>query len=194
MRMNRRNVLVGLGTIVAGGGAALGTGAFSSVEADRTASLSVADDSNALLTLSGDTTSSLISETDGVLEISQTDINLEATTTVDEGLDIVNKSTQPIQLSVSITPGDVTGSEATAIFGLEYVSGSSDNSQIYTGSINGTTAPDEYDLAGDGDLYLESGASATFDLVVDTSVDEANSLTGGDSVLESVTFTAQDTS
>ncbi|WP_230198671.1 hypothetical protein [Halopiger djelfimassiliensis] len=49
--MNRRNVLVGLGTIVAGGGAALGTGAFSSVEASRTANIDVADDAAAFLAL-----------------------------------------------------------------------------------------------------------------------------------------------
>lgn len=51
MRMNRRNVLVGLGTIVAGGGAALGTGAFSQVEADRTANIEVTDDAAAFLAL-----------------------------------------------------------------------------------------------------------------------------------------------
>ena len=51
MKLNRRNVLVGLGTIVAGGGAALGTGAFSQVEADRSASIAVADDDEAFLGL-----------------------------------------------------------------------------------------------------------------------------------------------
>ncbi|WP_226480721.1 hypothetical protein [Natrinema amylolyticum] len=52
MRMNRRNVLVGLGTIVAGGGAALGTGAFSSVRADRTVTVNTAGDSSAYLGVS----------------------------------------------------------------------------------------------------------------------------------------------
>ncbi|WP_204366745.1 hypothetical protein [Natrinema versiforme] len=51
--MNRRNVLVGLGTIVAGGGAALGTGAFSSVEAERTVSVTTAGDDSAFLGISG---------------------------------------------------------------------------------------------------------------------------------------------
>ncbi|OAQ51922.1 hypothetical protein HTG_14820 [Natrinema mahii] len=54
MKMNRRNVLVGLGTIVAGGGAALGTGAFSSVEADREVTVNTAGDGSAFLTLNGD--------------------------------------------------------------------------------------------------------------------------------------------
>ncbi|WP_226004493.1 hypothetical protein [Natrinema salinisoli] len=41
MKMNRRNVVVGLGTIVAGGGAALGSGAFSTASADRTLDVNV---------------------------------------------------------------------------------------------------------------------------------------------------------
>ncbi|MFP8889648.1 hypothetical protein ACLI4U_07735 [Natrialbaceae archaeon A-CW2] len=44
MRANRRNVLIGLGTIVAGGGAALGTGAFSTVEAQRTVNVNIIDE------------------------------------------------------------------------------------------------------------------------------------------------------
>ncbi|MDQ2051129.1 hypothetical protein RBH26_11615 [Natronolimnohabitans sp. A-GB9] len=54
MSMNRRNVLVGLGTIVAGGGAALGTGAFSSVEADRDVTVETAGDGSAYLEMEGD--------------------------------------------------------------------------------------------------------------------------------------------
>ncbi|WP_254861678.1 hypothetical protein [Halovivax gelatinilyticus] len=51
MRMNRRNVLVGLGGIVAGGGALLGTGAFSSVTAERDVEVHVADDDEAYLSI-----------------------------------------------------------------------------------------------------------------------------------------------
>jgi len=48
---NRRNVLIGLGGLVAAGGAALGTGAFTTVEAQRTVNIETAADSNALLQL-----------------------------------------------------------------------------------------------------------------------------------------------
>ena len=54
MAMNRRNVLIGLGTVAAGGGAALGTGAFSSVQADRQVSVETAGDASGFLTLEGD--------------------------------------------------------------------------------------------------------------------------------------------
>jgi len=44
MKLNRRNTIIGLGTIVAGGGAALGSGAFSSAEAQRELEVNVVTD------------------------------------------------------------------------------------------------------------------------------------------------------
>lgn len=49
--MNRRGFVVGVGAAVSGGSAVLGTGAFSTVEADRTVSLNVAEEYNAYLKL-----------------------------------------------------------------------------------------------------------------------------------------------
>jgi len=49
MRVNRRNVLLGLGTLVTAGGGALATGAFSQVEADRTIDVGTTGDSSAYL-------------------------------------------------------------------------------------------------------------------------------------------------
>jgi hypothetical protein len=47
--MKRRTVLIGLGAVAAGGGAAVGTGAFATVETERSVSVSVAEDSQALV-------------------------------------------------------------------------------------------------------------------------------------------------
>ncbi|WP_135365695.1 hypothetical protein [Halosimplex halophilum] len=47
--MNRRQALIGIGSLAVGSGAALGSGAFTSVEADRTVDVTLADDSAALL-------------------------------------------------------------------------------------------------------------------------------------------------
>lgn len=49
--MNRRQLLAGLGAAAAGGGAALGTGAFTSVEANRQVDVQVADEDQAYLAL-----------------------------------------------------------------------------------------------------------------------------------------------
>ena len=47
--MNRRQLLVGLGGLVGSGGMAAGTGAFTSVDADRQANVEVSDDGNGFL-------------------------------------------------------------------------------------------------------------------------------------------------
>ena len=94
MRMNRRNVLVGLGTIVAGGGAALGTGAFSSVEAERTVDLDTTGDSSALLALESE--SSIVSydggdgDDSGEIEFDEDSLNENATTTFDPAFTVEN--------------------------------------------------------------------------------------------------------
>ena len=48
---SRRSVLIGLGSLVAGGGALLGTGAFTTVTAERTVSVETAGDASAFLGL-----------------------------------------------------------------------------------------------------------------------------------------------
>ncbi|MFD1572035.1 hypothetical protein [Halorubrum laminariae] len=48
---NRRSVLIGLGGLVAGGGALLGTGAFTSVSAERTVNVATSGDASAFLSL-----------------------------------------------------------------------------------------------------------------------------------------------
>lgn len=49
--MKRRNFILGLGVTVAGSGVAVGSGAFSSVEAERTVTVETATDDNAYLRL-----------------------------------------------------------------------------------------------------------------------------------------------
>jgi len=51
MGVSRRNVLIGLGGIVAAGGALVGTGAFTTVQAERTVSVQTAGDASAFLAL-----------------------------------------------------------------------------------------------------------------------------------------------
>jgi hypothetical protein len=49
--MKRRQLLAGLGTLAGGGGLLISTGAFTSVEADRTATVAVADEDQAYLAI-----------------------------------------------------------------------------------------------------------------------------------------------
>jgi hypothetical protein len=78
--MNRRKYLSALGVAATGASAAVGTGAFTSVSADRSVSVQVASDSNAFLSLvPGDT--GLVTESGGTLQV-----NLAGTGTAAEGV------------------------------------------------------------------------------------------------------------
>ncbi len=102
--MNRRNVLLGLGTVVTGGGAALGTGAFSSVEAQRSVSISVAEDSGALVGLAPNAQSNRVdTDADGALQIDLADANLKSKVTIDYAFEISNNSSDSFSLDADIT-------------------------------------------------------------------------------------------
>ena len=117
MRMNRRNVLVGLGTIVAGGGAVLGTGAFDTVTAERNADFTVTNDGSSLVGLSGD--GSYVSESDtgsageSTIEFTFSKLNDDAESIFRDVLSITNQTDDEtakdlyIQDDGTVTPGGV---------------------------------------------------------------------------------------
>jgi len=112
--MNRRNVLIGLGGLVAGGGALVGTGAFDTVEAERSVTVETAEDADAFLALEpaerGDETDDASENAfveqndDGLLEITFGDddgaagggLNLNARTMFEELFVIRNQGTQTV--------------------------------------------------------------------------------------------------
>lgn len=115
--MNRRNVLIGLGGVVAGGGALLGTGAFTTVEAERTVSVETAGDADAFLALtpargdgafvddSGDTVEINLDGTDS--ENDNADgLNQNAVTRFENLVDVQNNGTQDVgtlELEIEVT-------------------------------------------------------------------------------------------
>lgn len=116
MDLNRRNILFTLGTIAAGSGTALATGAFSSLSADRTVTINVASDADAVLSLEVakvDGEDKYRGLTDGgsedVIELHFDRLNQHAVTTFAGALEIGNNGTQRVT-SVTIDPsppGDV---------------------------------------------------------------------------------------
>ena len=157
MAMNRRNVLIGLGAVAAGGGAALGTGAFSQVEATRSVSIGTAGDSGALLSLTLDTesynglsdNSESNSGTNGAntVQIDLESINDNAVTTFDDALTIENNGNNPVNLSIN--DSSVDGVTFTLADGSIGANASDDSDQ--------TTADIEVDTTGsvsDGDITI----------------------------------------
>ncbi|QKY20962.1 DUF1102 domain-containing protein [Halolamina sp. CBA1230] len=107
--MDRRKFIAGLGSLTAAGAAGIGTGAFTSVSADRTVSVSVADDSSAFLTLKqhvgGRPNQVFSSYEDGqlVLDFDETDVggggvNQDAVTEFANVFKLENHGTQAVNV------------------------------------------------------------------------------------------------
>jgi hypothetical protein len=105
----RRNVLLGAGALLAGGGAVLGTGAFTTVQAERTINVETAGDGNAFLgldTIDGSPNSDDFAEiTDGTLEVTIDSVNLNAITHIDRVFQVTNNGSQPVVLYFEEQPG-----------------------------------------------------------------------------------------
>lgn len=88
----RRTTVIALGGLLAGGGAVLGTGAFDSVEAQRSVALETANDSDAFLAFEI-IDDDHVGETGGTIDF---DLVAEATTTYEELVDVRNQGTQTV--------------------------------------------------------------------------------------------------
>ena len=106
MRMTRRNALIGMGTIAAGTGAIFGSGAFTTVEAERSATVTLADDDEALLALSGNNEEYIDEDADGLIEFTFENLNRGGTTTFEDILNIENNGTNPVDISMEFRDSD----------------------------------------------------------------------------------------
>lgn len=112
--MQRRKFVIGMGALVSGAAAGIGTGAFTSVEADRDLEIEVVADNNAYLGLEGTSEYATV-DGDGllVLDFAGGDsasngldqngdgLNDEAITKFEEVFKITNQGTQEVQLDIS---------------------------------------------------------------------------------------------
>ncbi|RLM49674.1 DUF1102 domain-containing protein [Halorubrum sp. Atlit-28R] len=179
--MNRRKFIAALGAAATGTSAAVGTGAFTSVSADRGVSVSVADDSDALLafeTANSGPNSQYTETTGGTLSIDISGsndniagggegINQNATTIIRDMFDIRNQGTQPVFAYVEDSPdnfGLFADFPAHAEPGAP-AQPSSGPSEPTTGLGEGETGQDAISIDGGGNIgasipariYLEAG-------------------------------------
>ena len=118
--MERRKFLIGAGSLAAGGAAALGSGAFTSVKADRTVTVSTAPDSNALLRFEAtesNENSAYAEVSGGTVEVDLdtpdvggAGVNQNATTRIFDIFTIQNQGTQPA--AVYAQPGPLKEDDA----------------------------------------------------------------------------------
>ncbi|WP_256297248.1 DUF1102 domain-containing protein [Haloarchaeobius salinus] len=179
--MERRKFIAGVGSLAAGGAAALGTGAFTSVSATRDIDVEVADDASAYLRLEGTGGANSEYVTDdgdgGTLAINLDSsnatsaggdgVNPDAVTQIDDLFVIENQGTQEVDVSLS-----KTGDNSSLV-------------KFYTDS-------NAYDgnSIGSNSVTLSTGSSVTVSIEIDT---EGESVGDGDELLDSVTFDADAT-
>jgi hypothetical protein len=134
--MQRRKFLLGMGSVAAGGAAAMGSGAFTQVSANRGVKVNLAGDSNALLGLKSSSSRNrndeyVVYEGDSTLSIDISSsnsniigkgINDDAVTVIRDMFDIVNQAPNPVFVwhETNANDGDSDGNDGNdaAPFGL----------------------------------------------------------------------------
>jgi hypothetical protein len=107
MRTNRRNLLIGIGTAAVGSGAAIGSGALTQVQANRSLSVTTADDTNALISIEEHPNSPVSLSTESgpnsqtIISIDLSDLNDDATTTLSPILKITNTTSEDVGIEIT---------------------------------------------------------------------------------------------
>jgi hypothetical protein len=175
MSLNRRKVLLGISGVAGGSGLIVGTGAFTTVQANRTASVDVAGDASAFLSLmshSGPNGVYADGETGGMLQINldgtgisnANGLNANAITTIDNIVAIMNRGTQDVTsltftIDVSGTSDDIAHENAIAI--------TTDGAIINEGSNNGQDLLEPSSGSAVTDDVLSPGETVPFGLELD---------------------------
>ena len=186
-------MLLGLGT--AAGGLAIGTGAFTSVTADRDVEVSVVEDDDAFLALDpldnpGNGEYAEIDDTgEFFLDLTGTDaggsgLNPEAVTAADDVFEVQNQGTEDIELT--LTP-DTDGAEGEDISGAPLFLDQDDLADAPAGSnqevLLGVLPQDEVPTEP---ITIPVGESVTYGLVavVSSDVDDEDVIDAGEIVFE----------
>ena len=166
--MNRRNALIGLGAIATGGGALFGSGAFSTVEADRTMSVGVSGDASAEVILSPTsayaTTSTTGTNSGNELALTFDNLNDDARSTFTGVFDIENNDSDGNAHDVYVD----TDQSSSEIDGSIIDFRDSGSNSITAASASGTSA----NASG-----LASGSAVSVEIFIDST---ASLSTGSD--------------
>lgn len=181
--MNRRNLLIGIGTAAVGTGGVLGSGALTSVEAERSVDVKTVGDANALIGLEGDGT--YVTDptgTDSTLSInignalsSSTDaegLNDNAVTSINPVVTVTNNSNTDINIDLAgstgaTSPNDsvtIDLSDSDVIVEFEYVGSSLAGTDSGTTSESGDIKATVY--TGDQATSYNSGTDGSDSLVI----------------------------
>lgn len=147
--MKRRSFLVGVGSLAAGSAAAVGTGAFTSASAERSVSVSVANEDEAYLALSptqGENATFVNQDSSANNEIS-IDINdasgtdedgdgvgLDSTYEFDNVFQVENQGTQEVEITISELSGTDFDPDASGLT-VQFYPGSNSGSPLHSSPV-----------------------------------------------------------
>ena len=185
-KMNRRNVLLGLGTAAAGSGIVFGSGAFTQVQADRELVVTVSGDDAAVLGINVDSTDELVNDnpggTDVAFEIDLDDdfgnVGVDSFLELDGDFTFSNNAANEDdeieieldELGADGSPIDTTPTGFTASDGEGIVKFVDTDTDLSDGQL--TTNADGNDGSGDDAILLDSGTS----LILNEGEDETTNL------------------
>ncbi|WP_247009490.1 hypothetical protein [Halorientalis litorea] len=156
MDINRRNVLLGLGTVGMGVGGAFGSGAFTAVEAERTVEINTTDDASAILTFAANSPAGdniIATESVGgssIIKVKQSNLNEQATTRFEDALAVTNGGGQNVGLSVDPSQSDDPNNLIGSVLDIQDTNGNT----IVDGGTPGDNAVD-VDSTTSVDLTIE---------------------------------------
>ncbi|QSG10747.1 DUF1102 family [Halapricum desulfuricans] len=178
----RRKFLLGMGSLAAGGAAAIGSGAFSTMSADRSMSVNVADDHKAYLGLdpsiseyaSLQSDGSMALEFDGSNGQKGAGLNPDANTKFHNVFKVVNNGTNPVNIlltGLDTSDKDGDGVDPIAIFftyeeltnhvvGYDAYGDSNRNDDLLWGSPNPLKGAGDWAPSGDWYMQLNPGDEA----------------------------------
>jgi hypothetical protein len=187
MKMNRRKALIGIGSLAVGSGAALGSGAFTQVEASRDVSVETAGDGSAYLQLQS---SSPYVDNSG----SSNTLNIDLGENTATGSGFNEDATTTVDNIFSITHNTASGSDIE----VGFVDSTSDS---YSSSdLSGSTTVDLDDsqvtlnLGTSGTATIGSDSTATDGTTVNVNATIDTAVSDGSSGSSSVTIVAIDAS
>ena len=159
--MNRREIIIGGGGLLSISATAVSTGAFSSVEAERQATIEVVDDSNAYLSLNPEDldNSAYAVESNGVVEIeispdADGDFDGEgvspfALTTIEEVIEVTNQGTQDVVVFIESTDPSLSELDGDfELFATDPDDGTDNRANLREG-----TDIDDLQVIGPGDSF-----------------------------------------
>jgi hypothetical protein len=206
--MERRKFVLGTGALATGSAFGIGTGAFTSVEADRTVDVSVAGDDSALLSLDPcDTTTRPNGEYasidgDGQFRLDVPNLNANAFTEIDNVFEVTNQGTQAVVIYVkeygnNTAAADIGARTDELIPSTNGVEGQSGEG-INGSDVVDVSAPSTPGYGNIG-IRLDTGESIKLGVYVDTSDSNVNdglnegsgeTLGAGDQIWEKLTVFA----